>query len=171
MMSQHNQNHKFILQSFSPSHCNASVWQKDEICVCLCFCHLEGKTAAGLVVMWQKWEGMAKMINNGKKRTEIKWKRLRPHERETGRTKTALHNSHLAAVHCLCYLRQKPESIKERLCSRACQSGRAAGWRQPGKKGLIRFADMDEIPEICTSISISWFQILKINHLLWKFPE
>lgn len=167
MMSQHNKNHKFILQSFSPSQCNASVWQKDEICVCLCFCHLDGKTAAGLVVTWQKWEGMAKMINNKRKKTEIKWKRLRPHERETGRTKTALHNSHLAAVHCLCYLRQKPESIKERLCSRACKSGRAAGWWQPAEKGLIRFADMDEISKICTSISISWFQ----NHLLWKFPE
>lgn len=111
---------------FPPPTVTRSVWQKDEICVRLCFCHLEGKTEAGLVVTWQKWEGMAKMINNNNNnnKTEIKWTCLRQHERETGTTKTTLHNSHLPAVLCLCYLRQKLESIKERLCSRACQSVR-----------------------------------------------
>lgn len=57
-------------------------------------------------------------------------------------------NSHLAAVHCLCYLKQKPKSIKGKLCATTHVSHDEQWDASNQEKGLIGLADMDEIPNI-----------------------
>lgn len=87
------------------------------------FFPLEEKTETGLAIEWQKWEGTAKMsvelrITINKKRLlRDKMKAiLTPRERwKCGSNNSVPHSSHLAALHCLCYFKQKPKSIGKEL--------------------------------------------------------
>lgn len=66
---------------------------------------------------WELCVELAVGIKKGSDRSGDVWQRWNESMMETEGNNSVPHRSYLAAVHCLCYLKHKPNSIKEKNCA------------------------------------------------------